>query len=330
MKTWLLFLFKLALTAGCLWWALSGVDIHATVLSRPWELDPGWLLLGMAFAGLAVVLGALRWQIFLAAQKIHLPLLRVLELTLIGGLFTLLSVGSLGSDAARIVLLSRQEPRRKLALTVSVLMDHMSGMVAMALLFLGLTAGRFGALEAESGLGHGVLQFAWVCLGGGLVLMVVLFVLMSPWGHRIVHRDGRWLHWECMRTIPEAWDVYRRKWPHVLAGIAVAVALLFAYYLTFWAGLRAVGWQLDPGSVCAAMPVIDAISSIPVSVAGIGVREKLFTILLGDLAGVDGAVAVSASLVGFMLHAFWAAVGGVVFLRHRGEVGAAEAGASQA
>lgn len=320
MKTWLLFALKLLLTAGCLAWAFSGVDIDSTILSHPGDLDFRWIALGLALAGISVVLNALRWRIFLQAQGIHTPFARVLELTMIGNLFGVASVGGLGGDAARILLLIRQQPRRKMAITISVLMDHVSGMVAMSLMFFVLTAGRFEALEERSALGTGVLHFTWVYLGGGLLVMLVGFIVMSPMVHGRVHRDGRWVRWEFIKTFPEAWDVYRRKWPQVLCGIGVSCLMLCFIYLAFWAGARAAGCEVGPGEIFSVMPVVDAISAIPVSVSGIGVREKLFEVLLGDLAGIPGGLAVSASLTGFMLHVFWALVGGFLFLRHRGEV----------
>ncbi len=317
MKAWLLFFLKLALTVALLYWAFSGIDFHATILSRPGDLDWRWVAAGIGFAGVAVVLAAVRWRIFLAAQDIRVSLRQVVELTLIGNLFSLVSVGSLGNDAARILLLIRQVRGRKMAITISVLADHMSGMVGMALMFFLLTAGRFGALEEQSVLGRGVLRFTWVYFVGAVVVMLVLFVMMSPLVHGRVHRGGRWLPWEFMRTMPETWDVYRKKWRHVLAGTGVSCTMLAAYYLTFWAGARAVGCDLDVGGMFTVMPVVDAISAIPVSVSGIGVRENLFKVLLADLAGVPGAMAVSASLVGFLLYSSWALLGGVLFLRRR-------------
>jgi len=308
MKAWLLFLLKLALTVGCLWWAFSGIDFHATILSRAGALDWRWVAAGIGFAGASVVFTAVRWRIFLAAQDIRVSLRRVVELTLIGNLFSLVSVGSLGNDAARILLLIREVRGRKMAIAVSVLADHMSGMVGMALMFFLLTAGRFGALEEQSVLGRGVLRFAWVYFVGMIIVMLVLFVMMSPLVHGRVHRGGRWLPWEFMRTVPETWDIYRRKWRHVLAGVGVSCAMLGCYYLTFWAGARAVGCGLDVGGVFSVMPVVDAITSIPVSISGIGVRENLFKVLLADLAGVSGAMAVSASLVGFFMYSIWAAL----------------------
>lgn len=316
MKSCLLFLLKLVLTIGCLYWAFSGVDFESTILRRPEQLDFSWVAAGIGFAGLTVLLTAYRWGIFLDAQGIRVSLGRLVELTLIGNMFALMSIGSLGSDAARILLLIKQEPRRKLAVTVSVMMDHVAGMLAMALMFFFLTAGRFAVLEQQSALGQGVLRFTWAYLCGGIVIIFVGFILMSPMVHGRVHRGGRWIRWDLMRTMPQAWDVHRKRWRHAVAGIAVSLVMSLFYYLTFWAGVRAVGCDLGLDTVLPAMPVVDTITSIPITVSGIGVREKLFEVLLGDLAGIPAAAAVSASLAGFLMHMCWSLVGAVMFLRH--------------
>jgi uncharacterized membrane protein YbhN (UPF0104 family) len=120
-----------------------------------------------------------------------------------------------------------------------------------------------------------------------------------------------------MRAFPAAWDRYRRGWKRSLGGLAVSGITLAAYYLTFWAGARAVGCEVSPGTMFAVMPAIDAISTIPVSVSGIGVREKLFAVLLADFAGISSAAAVAAAMVGFLLHVGWALVGGALFIRRR-------------
>jgi uncharacterized membrane protein YbhN (UPF0104 family) len=324
MKKWWLFLLKLALTVACLWWAFWGTDVRSTPLAHPGQLGWGWLAAGLGLGGVTVALSALRWRIFLAAQGVMVSFARAVELTLIGNLFSMMSVGGLAGDAARVLLLVRDRPKRKLAVTVSVVADHLSGMVGLVLLFFAFSAGRYEALEAPSALGRGVMRFAYGYLGGGLVLLLIGFVVMSPLVHGRVHRGGRWIRWEFMRTVPEAWDMYRQKWRHALGGVAVACVMLLVYFLTFWCGARAVGCGIGAGTALTAMPVIDAISSIPVSVSGIGVREKLFAILFGDLAGVDAELAVAGSLAGFFCHLAWALAGAVLFVRHRGEVTARE------
>ena len=324
MKKWWLFLLKLVLTGACLWWAFSGIKIRSTMLWHPQQLRFGWILAGLVLAGLTVLLSAMRWRVFLAAQGVEVRLGRAVELTLIGNMFLLMSVGGLAADAARVLLLIREHRTRKLVVTISVVADHMSGMVAMMMLFFVFTAGRYEALAAQSVLGKGVLRFTYGYLGGGLGLIILLCVWMTPAVQRRVHRNGRWLKWDFMRTVPAAWDVYRRQWRHALAGLALACVMMLAYFLTFWCGVRAVGCGVDAGTALSAIPVIDAISSIPVSVSGIGVREKLFVIMFGDLTGMGAELAVSASLAGFLCHMLWSLSGAVLFLLHRGDVTARE------
>jgi uncharacterized membrane protein YbhN (UPF0104 family) len=83
-----------------------------------------------------------------------------------------------------------------------------------------------------------------------------------------------------MKRIPELYDIYRKNWRLSLAGLAVSFLMLGAYFSSYYCGLRAVGGDTSFGTVMSAMPVIDAISGMPVSIAGVGVREKLFEVLL--------------------------------------------------
>ncbi|HVV01361.1 MAG TPA: lysylphosphatidylglycerol synthase domain-containing protein, partial [Verrucomicrobiae bacterium] len=69
-----------------------------------------------------------------------------------------------------------------------------------------------------------------------------------------------------------------------------------------WARL---GWTL---------PVILAISAMPVSVGGLGTREGASMFLLG-LYGVPESTAVASSLLTLGVIAFWAFAGGLLFLR---------------
>ena len=74
----------------------------------------------------------------------------------------------------------------------------------------------------------------------------------------------------------------------------------------------------------SAMPVIDSISGMPISVAGVGVREKLFEVLMKDLAGVPAETAVAASLAGIACNVLWAMLGALFFLKKRDRLSAAE------
>jgi hypothetical protein len=68
------------------------------------------------------------------------------------------------------------------------------------------------------------------------------------------------------------------------------------------------------------MPVIDSISALPVTVAGVGVREKLFEVLMDDLASVPPETAIAASLAGFACNTLWALLGALFFLKKRDRI----------
>ncbi len=317
MKAFLIFLLKLALTAACLWWAFSRVDFDGSVFTRPGAIAWPWLAGGVALAGASIVLHALRWWLFLRGQSLPVTFGRAAGLTMIDNLFSLASVSGIGGDAARILLLMRDHPGKKLVIALSVMADHLAGLVSIALLFFIISVSQFHELAEQSILGRNVILFAWFYLGGGLALVALIFTCASPPVHRRIHGNGRFSRFPIMKQIPELYDVYRKNWKYALGGLFVSFVMLLAYFSSYWCGMRAVGGSAGYGAVISAMPVIDSISGMPISIAGVGVREKLFEILMKDLAGVPAAVAVAASLAGFACNVVWALLGALLFLRWR-------------
>lgn len=326
MKAILVFLLKLALTGLCLWWAFSRVDFDHSVFTRPGAVDYRWLAAGVGLAGLSVFLNATRWWFFLRGQSLPVTLGRATELTMIDGLFSLASVSGIGGDAARIILLMRDHPGRKLVIATAVMADHLAGMVSIALLFFIISATRFHELANQSILGRGVIEFAWFYLGGGLALVALIFICASPPVHRRIHNNDRFARWPIMKRMPLLCDIYRKNWKHALAGLIVSFMMFGAYFSSYYCGMRAVGGTSDYASVISAMPVIDAISGLPISIAGVGVREKLFEVLMRDLAGMPATIAVAASLAGFACNAFWALIGALFFLKKRDRIAVSELG----
>lgn len=327
MKAALIFLLKLALTIGCLWWAFSGVEGEEAVLGHPEKLDAGWLIGGVVLAGISMVFTALRWWIFLRVLQIKLSIARAIELTMIGNLFSLVSVGSLGGDAAKIILLIRDHPGKKLVITMSVLIDHMAGMVTLGLLFFFVSAQGFNELTSTEVLGAqgaNVLKLAWFWIGGGFAMVAFFFVCACPPVHRRIHAKGRLERWPIMTRIPEIYDSYRKNWKLTFAGLVFSTLLMLTYFASFWCGLRAVGGEATLGSVMIAMPAIDGLSSIPVSIGGIGIRENLFMMLMPALADVSREMARNASLAGFGCNVLWSLLGAVFFLKKRDRISVRE------
>jgi hypothetical protein len=93
------------------------------------------------------------------------------------------------------------------------------------------------------------------------------------------------------------------------------------YYGVFYCAIRALGstgMSLPTlAEFYAIMPIIGTITSLPISVGGVGWREKLFEDLLGGLCGASPGVAVAISSSGFLLTLAWGLVGGLVYIFYR-------------
>ncbi len=324
MKARLFFLLKFALTALCLWWAFSQVKWDSSIFQKPGAIDYRWCIAGVSLAGVSIVFLALRCWFFLRGQSLNVTIPRIIELTMIDSLFSLASVSGLGGDAARIILLMRDHPGKKLVIALAVMADHLAGLVSIALLFFIISAVRFDSLVAQSLLGRGIIEFAWFYLGGGLAMVAMIFICASPPMHARIHRNGRFARWPIMKKVPELYDIYRQKWKYALGGLIASFLMFFAFFSSYYCGMRAVGGQAEYAAVVSAMPVIDSISGLPISIAGVGVREKLFEVLMHDLAGVPPETAVAASLVGFGCNVFWACIGALFFLKKDDRISAAE------
>ena len=255
MKKALFFLVKLALTVACLAWALKEVDWETSILSRPADIDWRWVAAGVGAAGVTIFLTAVRLWVLLAAQGIRISLWRANELTLIGNLFNLFAVGGIGGDAARIFLLIRDHPERKLAVTMTVMFDHLIGLVAMSLVFFALTAGRFDGLASQSTETRVIMKFSWVFFSGGLVMIAMMFLAAYPPIHDRIHARGRQWKIAFMRKIPELMDLYRREWKYALMALIAAIVMLPIYYGSFWFGAKAAGSEVAAGPVLISMPV---------------------------------------------------------------------------
>ena len=89
--------------------------------------------------------------------------------------------------------------------------------------------------------------------------------------------------------------------------------------------IAADGTALPELAFCVAAPgiglfgaivVADSIAALPISIAGIGVREKSFEFLLKLWYDIAPALSIAASLTGFLIVAGWS-IGGVLALPTR-------------
>ncbi|MCB1275046.1 lysylphosphatidylglycerol synthase transmembrane domain-containing protein [Prosthecobacter sp.] len=279
-----------------------------------------WSLAGITFAFLSLFLTATRWHIILRGLMPKLPFGWVLRAEVISAFFNISSVGVVGGDTYKIVALSRRMPGQTMPVSVSLVLDHLTGLLSVAILFLGcMLAGS----ARWSGLGYDLrmlLTGFGVYIGGAVIGLAIAGLSLKPsllsWGRRTFPRTlGSPLFAGVIARMAQVHDVFALLWRRMLSAMFVSACMHLSFFMSFYCGLRAVGGAAPLLDVLTAMPIVDTAASLPVSISGLGVRERTFEALLAGLASVPEAVGVSASLTGWIFNLFWGLVGGAMFLR---------------
>ncbi len=305
---------QILISVGLLTWIFHDITRRERIAELLQQADPLWILAAIASAAVGIGAGIVRWRLFLNMLELRLESGRLTAIYLIGSFFDLFLLGATGGDAAKVVCVIREYPERKTAAFMSIAMDHMSGLGAL----LAATA-LFTVSRADVFLAHPITAtMFWFLIGYvSLALIGILFcVIVSrfpipAW----LPRPGRT---EIIAAeMHLALAQMRREWRASLAAVAVSFVVIFGYYFTFYSAARALAVPISLPAFLSAMPVVEALVSLPVSVAGLGVREKSFEYLLGALANIPIESAVLISLGGFLGWSFWALVGGIVFAFYR-------------
>lgn len=298
-------LLRAACGLGLLVWALWRVRLDQLTFS--WrDLDWRWALVALALGGLSLAGWAARWMLFLRVYEIRLPYREALRLTFYADFFNLYFLGPLGADGLRLLMLGRQHPGRRGAVVGSLVMDHVGGLFG-GLLFYAVFTRHAGLLPP--GVGD---QLDWLFATAVIVTFLGLGVLMEPPLQRRIRKVrivGR-----LMRPVE---PLYAGSWRHgwLFSGFAVSWLSLACAYGAYAAAARALACPLSPAQVMAVMPLVDTVSSLPITISGLGVRENLFIEMAAHFPGVTSGAALAVSLVGFGALGIWGLLGGLALLR---------------
>ena len=278
-------LLKLAFMGGALWLVARHLDLPA--LARTLRgARPGWLALAAGLFTVSKLLSSVRLNRFLGAVNINLSEGYNLRLYWLGMFYNLFLPGGIGGDGYKVYLLGQRFPGRRPLIFRALLLDRLSGMVALLVLLLALLAVVPAAeLRSVPGL---VLPPWWRAVPLALL----------PLGLALSYGLGRWAFGEFRGAFGRtSWQALGVQGAQVLCAWALLAALspagaaqgpVLPYLLVFLAS-----------SVAAVLPL---------TVGGLGARELTF--LYGArLFALSVPVAVSVSVLFYVITALLSLVG---------------------
>lgn len=283
------------------WWlrCLVSIGLLAWLLTRPelarlgtqWRgLNPWWILAGLLCAGLSLALGAWRWQACLQALNLHLPLERVFRITMTASVAGCFSLGALGTDLAKVLLAGRDLHGRHGAILSSLALDHASAVPCVALM-VGTAMLAHGTIPSM----HIPAMSVVLTIGSAVIIALAL----ASWKFKRFHL-------EILRILAD-----RTTWRGFAIAVLRSVPMWFAYGGIYYCAARAVGVVVPVAGFAGVIAMADGVASLPITIAGLGVREQALQWLLGQWYAVPPASAVALSLTGFSLSLAAAALGAI-------------------
>lgn len=307
----LLTVLQVVVTVALLWWLFHDSQRRLTIWNAVRTADWRWLIAAFAAAGACEFLGILRWRLFLKMLHLRVCFLEVTRLFFIGAFFNQFLPGTTGGDVVRVIYLMRDHPENKTAGFLSVAVDRLLAVMVLVAMGLGFAWTRGEWFARSFAVGNAMKVFAIVLFVVGAGLVASFFLTSRQLVGRLPERFPMRAQVVKLSTL---WQLCIENRTEALLGAAYTVPMLLAYFAAFYFVGLAFTVKVTFLDMTSIMPLVTAISSLPISLNGIGVREALFEQLLSELCGVPQGTGVLISIAGMFVYMVWGLPGGLFYL----------------
>ncbi len=304
MRRFLMFLGKAVISTFLLYLSLRRVNL-ASVAQRLGDLDWRWMALILTLLCAQLPILALRWREIAITCGFKLKHADAIRYSFIGQFFSQVLPSTVGGDAARIWLMARGGSGWPVAI-YSVLIDRVVGVTVLAVVVCLCLPWTFNLVH------DAVARAALALIGFGALGAALIFLVLGLPQLRTLERW--WMTRHLATASKMAWRLC-----HSAGGGRVVIYSFAIHFMTV-----AIAW----GAAVAAhipftytqalfliLPVL-LVATIPVSIAGWGVRESAMVLAFGyaGLAEGDGLIVsilfgVATLTVGTLGGVVWVASG---------------------
>jgi glycosyltransferase 2 family protein len=298
---------RLVVTAALL--VLLAVEIEwAPVVDRLEAGRWGWMVAAVALMSGALALGAGRWRVLLRVSELPCEWGATLRAFYLGSFANSFLPTGFGGDVVRALAVGRRHSTLARA-TSTVVLDRLGALYCLLLLawlVLPLDPGRVPrALVA----GLGVVSL--IALGGAVVLGLSATARVV---RRLVPERLR----PAARELAVPLGALVRSPRAIVKVVVLGVGFQALAVGSVWMAARAVDIRLSYVLLATTVPLVLIVTMIPVSLAGFGLREGSYAVLLGE-AGVSAGDATLVSLLTVVVLAVASLPGALALIGFRRE-----------
>ena len=314
MRKILVTLFQLTVTIAVLYWVYHDPNRRAQMAEAIRDAQYHWIVFGILAYVVVEIAAAFRWHVLLKVQDIHLSFLRLSGLFLIGMFYNQFLPGGTGGDIMKSYYLLKETPDKKAGALLAVVFDRFIGLVALVAITGALIGLRYDFLSQTTET-RNLLWLLLFLLGASILSLVSTFVIS---GLNLFHRlPAKFPGREKLIEISAAYHLYARHWRATLVAFGASVVAHLATFTTFLCAAYALGAAVPMVNFFAVMPIERTISALPISFAGIGLREKILQIMLHGLCGVPEATAILIGSLSFLIVLICCLPGAIVYFFYK-------------
>jgi glycosyltransferase 2 family protein len=251
-----------------------------------------WIILVFVLMHVDRVFMGCKWAVLLRAAGVSATFGKAVQAYYVGSFWSSFLPMSVGGDVIRVGWMAK-ETKNAPEILSSVVVERLLGALALSLLSgVGFLLFVFYLGWELPALAKIILLFLAASLGG-------LVLVFSSWSHRGLTRLLPWIPLAGVRSIIEKMTlavVTFRNRPRVLGFfLLLSVLQCFIPIVAVYSLTRAFQMNVPLVWVMIAVPIVLAISSVPVSVKGIGVIEGAYAFIF-SFAGIPVSQSVMMSV----------------------------------
>src|SRR5437773_7006567 len=314
MKKILVTLFQVSVTIGVLYWLYHAPNRAAQMAEAIRNAEYRWVGMGILAYAVVEIAAAFRWQILLRVQKIRLSFPRVAGLFLIGMFYNQFLPGGTGGDIIKSYLLLKETTEHKAGALLAVVFDRLIGLVALVAITVTLLSLRFDLLSRTPET-RNLLWLLLLVLGFSISALIASFIVSGfNLFHLLPHKfPGR----DKLIEIAAAYHLYARHWFATFLAFGASLVAHLATFTTFLCVAYAFHAGVKLIDFFAVLPVERTLTALPISFAGVGLREQILQIMLSNLCGVPVAIAKLIGSMSFLIILFCCTPGGIVYFFYK-------------
>ncbi|WP_417910318.1 lysylphosphatidylglycerol synthase transmembrane domain-containing protein [Candidatus Electronema sp. PJ] len=287
-----------------LYWKIPVQDLHGLLASIDWR----YFLPILVLLFLNTAASALKWQLFLLADGVQLPLSTLTSTYLIGSFYNLFLPSNIGGDSFRIYDIAKKS-KCTVRSAASVFADRFSGFIALVILSL-----LSSILVAQQ---FGNLLFFFIPLAILLLLLAVLVALSKEKPVRIFLALTRLDRFPLLVNLTERFFLSFQAYGSNRRLLAQVMAISFAFQLSVitivWLLALSLHAQVPFYYFSAFVPLITLMEALPISIFGLGLRDVGYVFFF-SWTGMSELQTRSLALLFLGTTVSYSLIGGLVYL----------------